>query len=305
MSARPCAARRLRVGALFLSIARVIANTRFQALRLVSLTLAAATIAACNDQTDDPPAGPLRILVTNDDGVAAEGIDAIVQALRTDPNNIIIVSAPAKNESGSGDNTTPTPPPLEATETTTASGYPATAVMGYPADALLYALGNLYPDGPPDVVISGINAGQNVADWDFGLLSQISGTVGAAKTAACSGVPALAASQGNGPPFDYASGVAAVLTWLDAHRAAILAGQESLAYITSINIPTCDAGSIRGAVDVPLATENPDNISLNGPQDCESTLEQPSDDIEAFFNGFVAITPVPSNSSMTCDDLDP
>ncbi|MGB8331247.1 MAG: 5'/3'-nucleotidase SurE [Polyangiales bacterium] len=246
----------------------------------------------------------LRILVTNDDGVGAEGIDAMVQALRTNPKNEIIVSAPAANQSGSGDNTTPTPPPLQATATTTASGYPATAVMGYPADSVLYALENLYPDAPPHVVLSGINAGQNVGDWSGGLLSQISGTVGAAKTAACSGVPALASSQGNGPPYDYAAGVDAVVTWLRANRAALLEGEVSLEFITSINIPTCDPGSIRGAVEVPLATEIPPGLGLLDKQDCESSLENPRDDIEAFFNGFTAITPVPSNSSMTCDNLD-
>ena len=244
----------------------------------------------------------LRILVTNDDGVAAPGIDALVQALRQDPNNQIIVSAPAGNQSGSADTTTPTPPPLQATQTTTASGYPATAVTGYPADCVLYALQNLYPDAPPHVVISGINAGQNVGDIS-GALSQVSGTVGAAKTAACSGVPALASSQGNGPPYDYAAGAQAVLSWLAANRAGLLAGEVSLETIRSINIPTCTAGSIRGAVEVPLGTEKPAGLSLNDPQDCESTLENPSDDIEAFFNGYTAITPVPSNSNMTCDKL--
>jgi 5'-nucleotidase len=176
--------------------------------------------------------------------------------------------------------------------------------MGYPADSVLYALANLYPDEPPQIVLSGINAGQNVGNLPpTGLLSQNSGTVGAAKTGACSGVPALASSQGMGPPYDFASGVEAVLTWLQEHREALLAGLESTESIASINIPTCETGSIRGTVEVPLATQNPNGIGLLDHQDCESTLENPSDDIEAFFNGFTSITPVPSNSSMTCDKL--
>ena len=53
----------------------------------------------------------------------------------------------------------------------------------------------------PDVVLSGINQGQNL-----GALSDVSGTVGAARTAARHGIPALAVSQGTGNPPDYAAG---------------------------------------------------------------------------------------------------
>ncbi len=259
----------------------------------------------------------LRILVTNDDGVGAPGIDVLVQELVADPNNIVVVSAPAENASGSGDATSADDPAPdcagtgEGTPAATASGYDTNvwSVDGCPADSVIYGLGNLYPDEPPHVVLSGINEGQNVGNVG-GALSQLSGTVGAAKTAACLGVPALASSQGdpadNLDPanWDYASGVVEVLRWLEANRSALAAGTVALENITSINIPTCDTGMIRGQAEVPLGTEIPDYISgLLDEQDCESTLEDPQDDIEAFFNGFVSITPVPSNSSGTCDNL--
>jgi 5'-nucleotidase len=249
----------------------------------------------------------LRIMVTNDDGVKAEGIDRIVEALRQNPNNEIIVSAPAENQSGRGDLRRETPPPLVGEESTTLSGYPATAVDGYPADSVVWGLENLYPDEPPHVVLSGINEGQNVGNV-AGALSQLSGTVGAAKTAACLGVPALASSQGDpaeGGEYNYDAGVVEVLDWLEANRAALLEGSVSLENITSINIPTCNAGSIRGRVEVPLGTVKPDYIEgLLDEQDCESERDDPQDDLEAFFNGFVPITPVPSNSSNTCDKLE-
>lgn len=260
----------------------------------------------------------LRILVTNDDGVGAPGIDALVQALVADPNNEVIVSAPASNSSGSGDTTIADDPPPdcaggtgEGTPAAMESGYDTNvwSVDGCPADSVIYGLENLYPDEPPHVVLSGINEGQNVGDVS-GALSQLSGTVGAAKTAACLGVPALASSQGdpadNLDPanWDYASGVVEVLRWLEANRSALAEGTVGLENITSINIPTCDTGMIRGQAEVPLGTEIPDYVSgLLDEQDCESTLEDPQDDIEAFFNGFVSITPVPSNSSGTCDNL--
>jgi 5'-nucleotidase len=65
----------------------------------------------------------LRVLVTNDDGYAAPGIDAVVQALRALPRTSVVVVAPATNESGIGGKTTPGT--ITASAARTASGYPA------------------------------------------------------------------------------------------------------------------------------------------------------------------------------------
>lgn len=252
---------------------------------------------------------PLRILVTNDDGIESGGIDALVEGLRTNPENEIIVSAPAINRTSSGDMMTPTPPPLQAMETTTASGYPAYAVDGFPADAVIYALENLYTDELPHVVLSGINDQPNVGNVDVGvpirLQVDISGTIGAAKTAACLGIPALASSQGAGEEPDFPSGVVAVLGWLQENRAALLAGEASVDNITNLNIPTCQSGEIRGELEVPLATENSNQWDLvNGSQECESTVMDLPNDIEAFFNGYVTFSDVPRNKTGTCDALE-
>lgn len=250
----------------------------------------------------------LRILVTNDDGVDSPGIAALVEGLAANPANDVVVSAPAINRTSSGDMMTSTPPPLQATETTTASGYPAVAVDGFPADAVIYALENLYPDEPPHVVVSGINDQQNVGNVDAGvpirLQVDISGTIGAAKTAACLGIPALASSQGDGEVLDFPSGVAEVLEWLDEHRTALLAGDLSVETITNLNIPSCQSGEIRGQLEVPLATENPNQWDLvNGSQDCESEETNLPNDIEAFFNGYVTFSSVSRNKTGTCDGL--
>lgn len=274
------------------------------------LVVFSAFSGSCGSGSDDDPE-MLRILVTNDDGVGAPGIDFVVEALIVDPRNEVVVSAPADQRSGSGDSIIETNPSCgsgQAMPSSTASGHSEAtwAVDGCPADAVLYALDNLYPDAPPHVVLSGINEGQNVGDVS-GALSQLSGTVGAAKAAACSGVPALASSQGDpaeGGEHDYVAGLAEVLDWLEANREALVAGEVDTDDITSINIPTCNEGIIRGRAEVPLGTEIPDSIGgLLDEQDCESTREDPQDDIEAFFNGYVSITPVPSNSSNTCDKI--
>lgn len=63
--------------------------------------------------------------------------------------------------------------------------------------------------------------------------------------------------------------------------------------VTSLNIPSCAAGSIRGTlVDIPLA---PTADNFLNPQDCESTLENPANDVEALLNGFITQTSVPLN----------
>ena len=81
---------------------------------------------------------PLRILVSNDDGFDALGIDAVVEALRALPGVTVTVVAPATNQSGTGEQITDGP--LTATSEQTLSGYPATAVQGFPADSIIYAI---------------------------------------------------------------------------------------------------------------------------------------------------------------------
>jgi 5'-nucleotidase len=153
-----------------------------------------------------PTLKPLTVLVTNDDGVKAEGIDAVVQALRAEPGLTIKVVGPATNQSGKGGTTTPGGN-VTYTNTKTISGYAAVAVNGTPADSANVAFDKL--GIKPDVTISGTNAGQNL-----GPVVDLSGTVGAARVAARHGVPALAVSSGFADKIDYASGAKYAIKWL-------------------------------------------------------------------------------------------
>jgi len=234
--------------------------------------------AACYTSTHPRP---LEILVTNDDGYAAAGIDAVVEALRALPGVEVTVVAPATDQSGTGDQTTPGG--VTAFSATTTSGYPAVAVNGFPADSVLHALRVLGEN--PDLVVSGINNGQNI-----GPFAAVSGTVGAARVAARNGIPALAASQGLGSPPDFPSGVAAVLVWVEDFRL----GRAGPPYerVASINVPTCVAGSIRGTVKLPLAT------SFGGRpigSDCTSTQTVLVDDVDGFNHGFITLSDVGVN----------
>src|SRR5262249_57401851 len=98
----------------------------------------------------------LQVLVTNDDGVGAPGIDALVQGLRKVKGVNVTVVAPAENKSGSSDTTTPGT--LTTTQATTTSGYPAIAGDGDPADTVNFALDGGIPT-KPQLVPSGANEG--------------------------------------------------------------------------------------------------------------------------------------------------
>lgn len=229
---------------------------------------------------------PLRILVTNDDGVTANGIDALVEGLRELKGVKVTVVAPTENQSGVGSSTSPTLP--GATEVQTLSGYPAIAVAGFPADSVLYALDANSNARRPHLVISGINQGQNVGSG-----TDTSGTVGAAKTAAARGIPALAVSQnvgGTDPTFDGA--VAETLRWLREHRSALAKTRKGTVILENLNVPLCvTGGEIRGRLDLPVA--GPEFTEVVAPTDCTSTLEDPANDVEGINNGFVTISTLP------------
>ena len=264
-------------------------------LIVVAVALAATAAAAL------PPHGSktLRILVTNDDGVAAPGIAVLVDALQTLPNVRVRVVAPATNESGTSDNFSTTP--LVVTPATTASGDPATAVHGFPADTVLYDV--LGAHDHPDLVVSGINFGQNL-----GNVSSLSGTVGAARTANRLGIPAIAVSAGLAARIDYATAARVATAIVRGFRHDYETGHAP-AQTVNVNVPSCTAGSIRGIRPEPLGRTSsvrgytqagtvdngvftPQVVNENpiAAADCTSKVTAVHDDIQAFNNGFVPVT---------------
>jgi len=226
---------------------------------------------------------PFMILVTNDDGVGADGIDALVNALVALDNVMVTVVAPAENQSGSGGKTTDGP--LEVRDATTKSGYPAKAVVGFPADSIVWALDQGGIDFVPDLVVSGINEGQN---YSFEI-APISGTVGAARAAAQRNVPSVAVSQGLGEPPNYPASVEAIVAWIMENRAELEArapGEPTPTFV-SINVPTCAPGTeLRGVVEVPMGSLDGSDYNASN---CASTVT-PDSDVTGFQNGYGVVT---------------
>ena len=118
----------------------------------------------------------MRILLCNDDGYQAQGIQTLARVLKSQGHEVVVV-APSEERSGQSHAMTFFRPVLSKEVS------PGVwAVHGTPADCATIGLQQLFSDNLPDLVVSGINHGLNVG-WDV----NYSGTVGAATEAALLG----------------------------------------------------------------------------------------------------------------------
>ncbi|WP_445147849.1 5'/3'-nucleotidase SurE [Baekduia sp. Peel2402] len=256
-------------------------NARRSLLPPTLLAAAALALAPAAD-AKTTKVKELRVLVSNDDGVKAPGIDALVKGLRKLPKVKVTVVAPAVNQSGTGGKTTTGT--LKATKTTTKSGYPAIAVAGFPADSINYALSKVVKKSQVDLVVSGINAGVNL-----GPFIDLSGTVGAARAAAQKGLPALATSAGTLTVSNFTDGVTQTIAWVKANRTKLKPGT-----VQNLNIPECSAGHARAATPTTSSAKAPDGVNVFAKVDCTQTAKASTDEITAFEQGFATLSKIPS-----------
>ncbi|UCF18711.1 MAG: hypothetical protein JSU87_12285 [Gemmatimonadota bacterium] len=180
---------------------------------------------------------PRSVLFTNDDGIAAQGLLALVREFS--PLVETWVSAPIDNRSASTNYISAIAKrAIEVEPRELGPGVTAYAVDGYPADAVVFALRGLLAEKPPDLVISGVNTGPNLSgDWN------LSGTVGAAQMAAFLGVPAIAVS---GYREEDPETLAAIARWLvDLTRTTLVRDLGPGEYLT-VSVPRVPASQIRG-----------------------------------------------------------
>lgn len=128
----------------------------------------------------------MTILITNDDGVNSSGIIAAKKAAEKLGETLVV--APATQQSGIGHALTLFEP-IRVTNTHMIDGGEAYMVSGTPTDALIIGIFQIAPQ-KPDLVISGINIGENLGKSEL----TTSGTIGAAMEAAVHGIPALSVS---------------------------------------------------------------------------------------------------------------
>ena len=130
----------------------------------------------------------MRILVTNDDGIHGPGLAVLENIARTLSDDVWVV-APETDQSGVSHSLSLNDP-LRLREISPRHF----AVKGTPTDCVIMAIRHLMVEAKPDLVLSGVNRGQNIAE-DV----TYSGTVAAAMEGTILGVPSVALSQGYGP----------------------------------------------------------------------------------------------------------
>jgi 5'-nucleotidase len=238
----------------------------------------------------------LRILLTNDDGVYAPGL----RALRTELKKIgeVTVVAPVGEQSAVGHSITLLTP-LLVQEVLDENNEPmGWAVEGRPADCVKLALLELLKE-PPDVVISGLNAGSNA-----GINVLYSGTVAAAIEGAFFRKTSIAISlEYNKPkPLDFSSAARLARNVIEQ----ILDHPVSEGSLFNVNIPNLENGPIRGVRVVPqnvaAYTEKYDRrvdprgrvYFWSGP-DFRCLDPHPDTDVTAMAEGYITVTPLQFN----------
>lgn len=129
----------------------------------------------------------MRILVTNDDGIHAPGL-AIAEKIARDLTDDVWVIAPETEQSGASHSLTLSYP-LRLREIS----HQRFAITGTPTDCVMMAVAQVMKDGKPDLVLSGVNRGGNLAD-DV----TYSGTIAGAMEGTALGIPSVALSQSYG-----------------------------------------------------------------------------------------------------------
>ena len=186
----------------------------------------------------------MRILLTNDDGINAPGLKTLesIAAEIAGPTGEVWTVAPAFEQSGVGHCISYTHPFMVAQHSERRF-----SAEGSPADCVLAALHDVMSDCWPDLVLSGVNRGNNSAENTL-----YSGTIGAALEAALQGVPAIALSQYYGPknlrladPFEASAQHAPNLIRRLLNDAPWDEGDYRLFY--NVNFPPVPAADVKGS----------------------------------------------------------
>jgi 5'-nucleotidase len=178
----------------------------------------------------------MRILLTNDDGIHAQGLK-ILEAIAAELSNDVVVVAPESDQSGVAHSLSLSDP-LRLREISPRHF----AVKGTPTDCVIMGVRKIMADHKPDLVLSGVNRGQNVAE-DV----TYSGTIAGAMEGAILGVPSIALSQAYGGVMGRAS-----IAWdaAEAHAAPlirqILAAGIPAGGLVNVNFPPCAADEVKG-----------------------------------------------------------
>jgi 5'-nucleotidase len=235
----------------------------------------------------------MRILCTNDDGIHAPGLKALEEIARQLTDDVWIV-APETDQSGVSHSLSLNDP-LRLRQI----GDRYFAVKGTPTDCVIMAVRHIMHESRPDLVLSGVNRGQNVAE-DV----SYSGTVAGAIEGTILGVPSIALSQASGP------GGRTTVRWhcATAHgpeliRKILAVGIEN-GILVNVNFPDCEPSEVEGPAVVNQGQRNQELLRLDERRDGRGnpyywiaferrrTVSSNGTDLWAIENRRIAVTPL-------------
>jgi 5'-nucleotidase len=239
----------------------------------------------------------MRILITNDDGVYARGLEVLEEIARTMSDDIWVV-APETDQSGVSHSLSLNDP-LRLREV----GKRRFAVKGTPTDCIIIGTRHIIPDQRPDLVLSGVNRGRNAAE-DV----TYSGTVAGAIEGTVLGIPSFALSQ------SYASATRKEPHW----KTALKYGPDLIRRIlddgmprdvfVNINFPDCPPEAVKGIAVTSQGKRNQELLRIEPRYDGRgnpyywiaferAALQSKHDgtDLSALANNQVAVTPLRLN----------
>ena len=243
----------------------------------------------------------MRILITNDDGINAPGLvvlQAIAQAI-AGPDGEVWTVAPAFEQSGVGHCISYTHPTMIAELSPRRF-----AAEGSPADCVLAGIFHVMKDALPDLVLSGVNRGNNAGENVL-----YSGTIGGAMEAALHGLKAIALSQFMGPlnsklddPYEAAvqHGVGLVRKLLD-HG---IWDEADYRLFYNVNFPPVPAAAVKGTkvanqgfrrytafgLEPHLSPTGRQFLWIRGGEQGRATL--PGADVTVNVEGYISVTPL-------------
>jgi len=249
----------------------------------------------------------MRIMITNDDGIHAPGL-AVAERIAAQVSDDVWIAAPMAEMSGVGHCISYTKPVRYEQH-----GAKRFAIDGTPADCVLVGLFDIMKDNPPDLILSGVNKGNNISENTL-----YSGTVGAAIEGVLHSVRSVALSQFYGPKnvsldnaFEAAEAHAPALIRTLVDKASW--DDDPYAIFYNINFPPCPAADVKGAkatvqgrrpeamfkAERYKAPNHRDYFWLTGgPQQITSA---PGSDAHANLDGYISVTPC--RADLTAHDL--
>ena len=252
----------------------------------------------------------MRILITNDDGISAPGLQVLTEIAEAiaGPEGEVWTVAPAFEQSGVAHCISYTHPMMIAR-----LGPRRYAAEGSPADCILAGIYDVLQGAKPDLVLSGVNRGNNSAENTL-----YSGTIGGAMEAALQGVPAIALSQFMGPqtedladPFEAARvhGTKVVRDLLDKG----IWTQDDYRVFYNVNFPPMGAAAVKGmkvaaqgfrrdtafSIEPQVSPTGRRFLWIKGGPQQSPTL--PGTDAAVNLAGYISVTPM--RADLTAHDL--